>query len=223
MSWVATDIFRSNSCISSTTRWFHVPAISIAAATNRWLLAYIFGLLGTCRLVSYSPHYGCRVCEVYESTLSVVIISVTLFLRFLLLLVLLSCYCLELCMLVYCWCCSTVSSVCGVLSPTDGNLELKAVKGTLEDAIIQTNPVLEAYGNAKTIRNNNSSRFVSCLSIPVQDAASSRTLWYWVDTHKTLPDYPTITVRHFVAGPSLIYIGANYYSQLWHRETKNMI
>ena len=58
----------------------------------------------------------------------------------------------------------TIHAFCRYLTESYG-----ASAGVIEKRIVEANPLLESFGNAKTMRNNNSSRFGKFVEIHYSD------------------------------------------------------
>ncbi|KAG2382959.1 hypothetical protein C9374_004926 [Naegleria lovaniensis] len=72
--------------------------------------------------------------------------------------------------------------------------------GKLEQQLLQTNPLLEAFGNAKTIRNNNSSRFGKFIEVDFNVSgyiAGTKIQHYLLETTRVVAQAPDERNFHF--------------------------
>lgn len=77
------------------------------------------------------------------------------------------------------------------MSQSQSNIQLnsKGRLGLLERQILQANPILEAFGNAQTQRNNNSSRFGKFVRIsfaPDGSIAGANVDWYLLEKSRVV-------------------------------------
>lgn len=77
------------------------------------------------------------------------------------------------------------------MSQSQSNIQLnsKGRLGLLERQILQANPILEAFGNAQTQRNNNSSRFGKFIRIsfaPDGSIAGANVDWYLLEKSRVV-------------------------------------
>ncbi|CCD24497.1 myosin 1 NDAI_0D01830 [Naumovozyma dairenensis CBS 421] len=88
---------------------------------------------------------------------------------------------------------SITSSTTTISNPTSPNKTNFIQEGTFERKILQSNPILESFGNAQTVRNNNSSRFGKFIKIEFDDRGKingAHIEWYLLEKSRVIEQHP---------------------------------